>query len=71
MIGPIHIIPLINKVFDKSYCSINPNLKALADCKWNPLNRTLFEQNKVIDDSVAPVIKIQLPRQIPTIPHQE
>jgi hypothetical protein len=52
-IGPTDIIPLINRVFHKSYSSINSNLKALADRGWNPLNRKLLEHKELIDDSIA------------------
>jgi hypothetical protein len=51
-IGPTDIIPLINRVFHKSYGSIHSNLKALADRGWNPLNRKLLEHNELIDDSI-------------------
>ncbi len=52
-IGPTDIIPLINRVFHKSYGSIHSNLKALADRGWNPLNRKLLEHNELVDDSIA------------------
>ena len=55
-IGPTDIIPLINRVFQKAYGSINSNLKALADRGWNPPNRKLLEHKELIDDS-APVIQ--------------
>jgi hypothetical protein len=51
-IGPTDIIPLINRVFHKSYGNIHSNLKALADRGWNPLNRKLLEHNELIDDSI-------------------
>ena len=38
-IGPTDIIPLINRIFHKSYGSATSNLKAIADCGWNPPNR--------------------------------
>ncbi len=53
-IGPTDIIPLINRIFHKSYGSINSNLKALSDRGWNPPNRKLLEHKDLIDDSVAP-----------------
>ena len=53
-IGPTDIIPLINRIFHKSYGSINSNLKALSDEGWNPLNRKLLEHKDLIDDSIAP-----------------
>ena len=54
-IGPTDIIPLVNRIFHKSYGSINSNLKALADRGWNPPNRKLLEHKELIDDSIAPI----------------
>ncbi len=54
-IGPTDIIPLINRIFHKSYGNINSNLKALADRGWNPPNRKLLEHKELIDDSIAPI----------------
>ena len=53
-IGPTDIIPLINRVFHKSYGNVYSNLKALATRGWNPLNRKLLEHKELIDDSIAP-----------------
>jgi hypothetical protein len=55
VIGPTDIIPLINRVFHKSYGSINSNLRAMSDRGWNPPNRKLLEHRELIDDS-SPVI---------------
>jgi hypothetical protein len=55
VIGPTDIIPLINRVFHKSYGSINSNLRAMSDRGWNPPNRKLLEHKELIDDS-SPVI---------------
>jgi hypothetical protein len=57
MIGHTDIIPLINRVFHKSYGSINSDLKALADRGWNPPNRKLLEHKELIDDSISPIIE--------------
>jgi hypothetical protein len=65
-IGPTDIIPLINRVFDNSYGSINSNLKALFDQGWNPPNRKLLEHKELIDDS-APVIRQSLTESTPNI----
>ena len=64
MIGPMGIIPLINRVFHNSYGRINSNLKAVADRGWNPLNRKLLEHKELIDDS-APVIEHSLTESTP------
>jgi hypothetical protein len=55
-IGPNDIIPLINRVFHKSFGSVNSNPKALADRGWNPPNRKLLEHKKLIDDSISPIV---------------
>jgi hypothetical protein len=55
-IGPTDIIPLINRVFHKSYGNINSNLIALADRGWNPPNRKL-EYKELIDNSIAPIVQ--------------
>jgi hypothetical protein len=55
-IGPTDIIPLINRIFHKSYGSVNSNLKAMADRGWNPLNRRLLEHKELIDDSIEPIV---------------
>ncbi len=55
-IGPTDIIPLINWIFHKSYGGVSSNLKAIADCGWNPPNRKLMEHKELIDDSVAPIV---------------
>ena len=55
-IGLTDIIPLINRTFNKSYGSVTSNLKAIADCGWNPPNRKLMEHKELIDDSVAPIV---------------
>ena len=54
-IGPTDIIPLINRVFYKSYRSTNSKLRAMSDWGWNPPNRKLLEHKELIDDS-SPVI---------------
>ena len=55
-IDPTNIIPLINRVFHKSFGAINSNLKALSDRGWNPPNRKLLEHKELSDDSIAPVV---------------
>ena len=55
-IGPTDIIPCINRVFHKSYGSVNSNLKALTDRGWNPPNQKTLEHKDLTDDSVLPIV---------------
>ena len=45
------IIPLLNKVFHKSYDDVASNLKAVADRGWYPANRKLLEHPDLTDDT--------------------
>jgi hypothetical protein len=69
-IGPADIIPLINRVFHKSFGSNSSNLKALVDQAWNPPNRKLLEHNELIDDSIAPILDNTLTGELPTVPNK-
>ena len=66
-IGPTDIIPLVNRIFHKSYGSINSNLKALADRGWNPPNRKLLEHKELIDDSLNQLGRTHSPMQLTSI----
>ena len=47
------IMPLMNRIFHKSYGDVRSNLKAVSDRGWYPLNRKLLEHPSLIDDSIA------------------
>jgi hypothetical protein len=69
--GPTDIIPLINRVFHKSFGNINSNLKALADSGWSPPNRKLLEHEELIDNSIAPIVENTLTNETPNNSSEE
>ena len=51
---PMDVVPLMNKIFHKSYDDIHANLKsAVSDCGWYPANRKLLEHKALFNDTVA------------------
>ena len=53
VISPTDIIPLLNRVFHKSYDNIASNLKAVADRGWYPANRKLLEHKDLLNDTTV------------------
>ena len=41
-IGPHEILPLVNELWEASFCNQENNCKAVSDCGWNPCNRKLL-----------------------------
>ena len=37
------VMPLLNRIFEKSYGRVESNLRALSDRDWNPPNQKLLE----------------------------
>ena len=52
-IRPIDIMPLLNKIFHKSYGNLAGNLKAVSDRGWYPANSKLVEHPSLIDDETS------------------
>mmetsp|Transcript_25507 Transcript_25507/g.46122 ORF Transcript_25507/g.46122 Transcript_25507/m.46122 type:complete len:210 (-) Transcript_25507:377-1006(-) len=50
---PTDIIPLLNRIFHKSYGDERSNRKAVADRGWYPANQKLLEHKELVDDSAA------------------
>ena len=50
---PTDVMPLMNKIFHKSYDSVSANKKAVADRGWFPANRKLLEYIALLDDTIA------------------
>lgn len=46
-------MPLLNKIFHKSYGNLAGNLKAVSDRGWYPANRKLVEHPSLIDDETS------------------
>ena len=50
---PTDVMPLMNKIFHKSYNDVCANAKAVADRGWFPANRKLLEHTALLDDTIA------------------
>ena len=59
-IDPEDIMPLVNKIFHKSYGNVNANLKAVADRGWYPANRKLLDHPSLhtVED-VPPTLNVE------------
>jgi len=44
-------MPILNKIFHKSFGNVEGNMKAVSDCGWFPSNRKLFEHPSLINDA--------------------
>ena len=42
------VMPLFNRLFEKSYVRVESNLSALPDCGWNPHNRKLLDHPDLV-----------------------
>ena len=42
------MIPLLNRIFEKSYGRVESSLRALSDRGWNPPNRNLLDHPDLV-----------------------
>lgn len=66
VLSPTDIIPLLNKIFHKSYGTEKSNLKAVADRGWYPANWKLIDHPSLVDDTVeSPTVVAGVPDYTP------
>jgi len=52
-IKPYDIMPILNKIFHKSFGNLQGNMKAVSDRGWFPPNRKLLEHPSLINDAAS------------------